>query len=160
VIDVRYGASAIAPIHAEVKCIDSNRCIRVIGALTVLQTPPWSIAVDEWRHSMTIARRSASNADAPTFLDPDKLSLGWLKKGAKVTGGELPPEGRHWPLIAASAGQPQADLYSDPNTHLLRKLVYQVNHGEAGAGRVEISYTWKDPSNLNPAEFDETRYIL
>jgi hypothetical protein len=160
-VDVRYGVGRpVAPIHAEVKCIDTNRCIRMIGTLTVLQTPLWSIAIDEARHSMTIARRSVGIADAQSSKDPDELLVGWLKTGGKVTGGELSPEGRHWSFITANGRQLQAEVYSDPNTHLLRKLVYNRTVGDAGTGRVEISYVWNDPSNLNPVEFDETRYIV
>src|SRR5437899_780398 len=44
VIDVRYGADdSVGPIRAEIKCVDVMRCARSIGAITVLQTPSWSI---------------------------------------------------------------------------------------------------------------------
>lgn len=161
VIDIRYEADkSIAPILAKVKCIDPNRCITAMGAITVLRTPSWLISVDQSRYTMTVAHRTANVADAPSYQDPGKLLSVWLKTGAKLLGGELTANGRHWTFVPASARQPQADLYSDPDTHLLRRLTYQTANRGAGVGRVDISYLWNDPSHLDPADFNETKYIV
>jgi hypothetical protein len=160
VIDVRYGTDgSVGPIHAEIKCVDVKRCARSVGAITVLQTPSWSIAIDEARHSMTVGRRGESEAVAPSYQDPNELVRAWLESGGKISGGELSPEGRHWSFIPANTRLLRADLYTDPNSHLLRRLVYEMKDATARSVRVEISYTWNDPSHLDPAEFDETRYI-
>jgi hypothetical protein len=161
IIRVRYeGEGAVAPILAEVKCIDFARCIRSIGPITVLQTPVWSIAVDQSRKSMTIAHRNANLPATSSYQDPHTLLSAWLKTGAKVSGGEITADGQHWTFLPASARQMRADVYTDPRTHLIRRLTYQADAERANAGSVDVSYAWNDPSQLSPGDFDEAKYIM
>jgi hypothetical protein len=157
VIDVRNEAASL--VRAEVKCMEFNRCITAIGTLTVLRTPSWLIAVDQSRHAITITHRTANN-DAPSYRDPATLLSAWLRTGAKVDGGDLTPDGRRWTFTPANAREPQADLYTDANTHLVRKLTYKKTDSRTGSGSIDISYVWNDPSYLDPADFNEAKYIV
>lgn len=161
-VDVHYGnIGGVAPFHAEVRCLEPNRCLRSIGGLNILQTPRWSIAIDNTKRIMTVARHGS---DAPPGkaldLDPDNLLNAWLEKGAKVSGGEMTSAGRHWIFDPSKPNGPKAELYTDPESHLFRKFVYQVQDATAGTGRVEVSYTWGHPSGMTQTDFEEDRYIL
>jgi hypothetical protein len=161
-VDVRYdSAKNVAPLHAEVKCVEPDRCLRSFGSLNILQTPRWLIAIDDGKGTITVARQSADVAAGKKLdLDPDKLLNAWLQKGARVSGGELSASGRHWVFEPAKSDGPKAELYTDPGSHLLRRFIYQVTDPNAGTNRVDISYSWSDTSGLTQRDFDEARYIV
>jgi len=161
-IDVRYeGTNAPVPIQAEVMCIEKSRCIRAIGNLRILQTPQWSVAIDRSTRTMTVAHQ-ATNASptADSDPDPDKVLSAWLAKDTKVSGGQLTPDGRHWVFQPADPSRPPAELYTDPRTHLIRRILYQSRGSGTAPARVSLTYSWKDPSRLNDEEFTESHYIV
>jgi hypothetical protein len=161
-IDVSYEeAKAPLLIHSEVKCIDKFNCLRAIGNLTLLDSVRFSIAIDRSTQTMTVARR---NATAPgttaSTPDPDKVLETWLAKGAKVSGGQLTHEGRHWMFQPADATHLAAELYTDPTTHLIRRIIYQARGKDAATTRISVAYSWRDASRLNAEEFAESHYVL
>jgi hypothetical protein len=161
-IDVRYeGAHLPVPIHAEVKCLEKTNCIRAISNISILENPRWSIAINRTTHTLTVTRRGAGTP-APVSPNPDldKILDAWLAKGARVSGGQLTPEGRHWVFQPADSSHLAAELYTDPGTHLIRRIIYQTHTRGSAAARVNIAYEWKDASHLHEEEFTESHYIV
>ena len=82
-VDVRFdGGGGAGPLHAEVKCIARDRCLRAFSGLHILQTPQWLIAVDDTRRSITVARQNLQvPLERVSSAEPAKLLDAWLEKG-------------------------------------------------------------------------------
>jgi hypothetical protein len=161
-IEVRYeGAMAVPSTHAEVRCIERTRCLRSIGQLSLLDSPQCSLAIDAASKTMTVAYRTASE-QAPTASgeDPSHAFDKWLQTGAKILEARPTSAGRHFTYQAAGSDHISAEFYTEPATHLLRKVIYETHGADGQPARVSVEYTWKDASHLRDEEFSETHYLL
>lgn len=156
-IEIRYGDWHGQQMRGRVSCDGQGRCLRALGILRVLETPRWLIAVDDSHRTISIMSRAQTAPLAVPPISPDEALATWLSSGGEVSGGGLTSFGRHWIFAPANPTMPRAEIYTDPDTHLLNRLVYEST--EPG-GRVEIQYKWRDATQVNPAELAETQFIV
>ena len=158
-IDVVYSVVGTAhAFQARVACDARRRCLRVFQNATALETPELSLLVDANDRTISLAVRDSAAAEtAVAQVDPTARLDAWIKGGGSLSGGELTADGRRWAFQPAKAGLPMAQMWVDPSSYLLRRLVYEVGTGERT--QVDIRYTWRDAAGLDPAEFEVSRFI-
>jgi hypothetical protein len=158
-IDVAYSVAGTSQAFpARVACDARRRCLRVFQNATALETPELSLLVDANDRTISVAVRDpAAGETAAAQVDPTARLDAWIKGGGSLSGGELTDDGRRWAFQPAKAGLPAAQMWVDPSSHLLRRLVYEVGTGERK--QVDIRYTWRDAARLDPAEFEVSRFI-
>lgn len=152
------GVSEAGPLKARVQCIDAHWCLRRIGFIRVLQTPRWNITIDDGNRRMTVARTVSGTASAPQPADPAVLLAVWEQSGGRVSRGESTVDGQHWTVDSPRGNPKQSEFYTDPITHLLRRVSYRV--GQEKASTIDIVYRWLDASSLEAAAFEEITYIM
>ena len=158
-IDVAYAVAGTSQaFQASVACDARRRCLRVFQNTTTLDTPELSLPVDANVRTISVAvRDAAAGGTAAAQVDPTARLDAWIKGGGSLSGGELTDDGRRWAFQPAKAGLPAAQMWVDPSSHLLRRLLYEV--GTGARTQVDIHYTWRDAPGLDPAEFEVSRFI-
>jgi hypothetical protein len=156
-IDVTYSvAGAARMFQARVACDERRRCLRVFQNATTLETPEMSLLVDANDRTISVAVREPAAGGNAAQVDPTARLEAWIASGGGLSGGELTAGGRRWVFQPAKPALPTAQMYVDPSSHLFRRLVYE---GGGEKAQVDIRYTWRDASRLDPAEFEVSRYI-
>lgn len=155
-IEIR-GMSGARPLHAQVQCLDAHWCVRSIGFIRVLQTPHWTIAIDDGNRQLTIARQASGASSAPQSVDPSVLLAAWGKNGGRISRGKLTVDGQQWTVDSPRDNPKRSEFYTDPISHLLRRVSYKI--GLDGASTMDIVYRWLNASDLNAAAFEEATYI-
>lgn len=157
-IDVAY-ANAGA-LQARVACDPRKHCLRVLQNATTFETPTLSLMVDSSGRTIAVtARDPGMPAPRAAGTDASALLAAWSKSGGSLTGGELTPDGRRWLFRSTKAAVPAAQMYVDPGTHLLRRVVFESATADRARTQVDIRYTWRDAAQLDPAEFEVSRFI-
>lgn len=156
-IEIR-GMSGTGPLQARVQCLDAHWCLRSMGSIRVLQTPRWNIAVDDGNRQVTVARLASDASSAPQPADPSVLLAVWRKNGGRISRGKLTADGQHWTVDSPRGNPKHSEFYTDPISHLLRRVSYTI--GQEGASTIDIVYRWLDASALEAAAFEETTYII
>jgi hypothetical protein len=154
-IDVSVGGGAQA-LQAEVQCAAVDQCVRRVGGVTVLQSPTWTIAVDDARRTLTVSARDPKQSAGASYPDPQKVLAEWLETGAKISGGEVSGEGRRWLLTPPNPRQSAIEVYTDPKSNLLQRIVYGADAD--AAQRIEILYRW-NATQVDESRLDPKRYI-
>jgi hypothetical protein len=155
---VATGESRV-PIRANVKCDERHRCLRQFLSSTTLETPQVSVMVNNVTRTIAVARREQAEPPPLGAVDPTKNLEQLVEQGGSVSGGEETPGGRHWVIATGQATLPSLEMYVDADTHLVRRLTYQTTTPEGAETHVEVSYTWRDPSRLDPSAFDVEQFV-
>jgi len=158
-IEVAYAAAGtVQALQARVACDARRRCLRVFQNATALETPELSLLVDANDRTISVAVRDpAAGRTATAQVDPTARLEAWIKGGGSLSGGELTDDGRRWAFQPAKAGLPAAQMWVDPSSHLLRRLLYEA--GTGARTQVDIRYTSRVAARLDPAEFEVSRFI-
>lgn len=151
-------AGSSIPLYAAVKCDGRRRCLRIFKSSTVLQTPEMSLMVDANDRTIMVTRHELATSPAAP-MDPIAALQAWLEAGGRVSSGELTPTGRHWIFESGKPGVQPGHMYVDADSRLLRRLFYSTVTPTGISTTVDIRYTWGDPTRLNRADFETSRFI-
>lgn len=151
-------ANSSLPFGAVVKCDAQQRCLRIFRNSTTLQTPALSLMVDSNTQTITVTRHKLDDQRTAN-VDPAAAVQAWVAKGGELTGGELTADGRHWKFGSSMPGKPTGDMYVDPQSRRLQRLVYRSTTA-TGTRTVDVQYEWQDATRLDPAEFATSRFVL
>lgn len=158
-IDIAVSSTdSSVPLHAVVKCDGRQRCLRLFRNSTTLETPGLSLMVDSNERIITVTRHKLDAAGAPS-VDPASALQTWIEKGGRLSGGELTETGRHWAFDSSKPGLPTGEMYVDPRSRLLRRLVYRTETAAGARTTIDIRYDWEDATQLDPAEFETSRFV-
>jgi hypothetical protein len=152
--------TATMPLQATVKCDSERRCLRRFQNSITLETPDRSLLINTMQRTITVSNPSNREPDhSAASGDPAAAIDKWLQNGGAISGGELSAAGRHWLVQTGNAAIPAIEMYVDESTHLVRRLVYETTSPGAAKTTVDVSYSWGDPSRLNPDDFDERQFV-
>ena len=159
-IEVRFlGGTDLRTLNASVQKIDADHEFRCFGHLSVLSTPEWNIVVDAREHVIVVGKGKQQESAKAESVTPADVLTRLTSANVSVAKGELGREGQHWLLESREQRSLHADLVVDPQSRLIRELVYEVRDGSRPVTRVEIAYSWRDPANMKQETFDPSHYI-
>ena len=154
-------AAAMAPLVATIRKADVHREMRTFGDLTILETSEWRIAVDSGDRVIVVGRKERPGGGDPARdVSPSVAIQQWIDRGATIAGGEVTEEGRRWRVEPAGGKGPRAEIVVDASTRLVRRVIYDMTDANGKAARVDIHYTWRDPSGIRTADFEAARFIV
>jgi len=157
-ISLETGGSSV-PLHGIVKCDGQQRCLRIFRNSTTLETPGLSLMVDANERTITVTRNKLLEGHPAAPMDPSEALQTWRTRGGRLSGGEVTAAGRHWTFASASPDVPAGDVFVDPESRLLRRLVYQSETPGRPRTTVDIRYTWGSPAELNSDDFETSRFV-
>jgi hypothetical protein len=163
-VKVEINGSSV-PFHASVRCDDRQRCLRMFQGSTTFEAPQLSLLIDKTDRTITVRHRKPADvthtALSPTtaVMDPSKAFETWSKNGGSVSGGDVTPNGEHWIVNTGKPELSRLEMYVDEKSHLLRRVLYDSRTANGMATRVDILYSWGDPTRINPTEFEPSQFI-
>jgi hypothetical protein len=155
---IETGASR-TPIGANVKCDARQRCLRQFLRSTTLETAELSLMVNSATRTITVTRRDPAASRPLDAIDSTINLERLLQGGGSISSGDDTPGGRRWVIATGQAALPSVEMYVDADTHLVKRVRYETTTQQGTQTRVDVRYTWRDPSRLDPSAFEVEQFV-